>query len=87
MILTGKRDRITATLLAVALTVLGSATPQSAEAGRRHWSGSTLSLSGTASTSVVAGTPYAFTPTTKSTSTTLSSSVASSCATRSSIPS
>jgi len=75
MTLTGKRDRILATLLAVALTILGSATPQSAEAGRRRWSGSTLGLSGTPSTSVVAGTPYAFTPTTKSTTTTLSYSI------------
>jgi hypothetical protein len=75
MIGTHTRGRLVAALIAATLTLLGVATPQSAEAGRKRWSGSNLSISGTPATSVVAGTPYSFTPTVKSTATMLSYSV------------
>jgi hypothetical protein len=69
------RGRFFAALSIMALTILGIAAPDSAEAGRRRWSGSSLSISGTPATSVVAGSPYSFSPTTKSYSTTLSYSI------------
>lgn len=68
------RQALTA-CLSLAFAFLCGVTPGLAEASRRHWSGSTLSISGTPATSVVSGSPYAFVPTVNSTSTALSYSI------------
>jgi hypothetical protein len=61
--------------LSLTLALLVSITPITAEAGRRHWSRSTLSITGAPTTSVIAGSTYSFTPTVISNVTSLSYSV------------
>jgi hypothetical protein len=67
--------KVFALLLAATLTLTGIAAPRTAEAGRRHRTGSSISVVGTPGTSVVAGTAYSFTPTVRSALTPLSYSI------------